>query len=184
MTTRLQNSITAGDTLNFLVSSSTYPAPTWTLSYRLVPRVATLDPIQFDSVAEGADHRIAVLPNDSSAWTAGDYQWFAYFGDGTNRYTVDQGSVTVRGDPAQVEPGYDARSHARIVLDAINAVIERRASMDQMEYTINNRMLKRTPIADLLMLQSEYRIQVAAEDAATAGRVKTRRSYVRYFRAV
>jgi hypothetical protein len=43
---------------------------------------------------------------------------------------------------AQVD-GYDGRDHVRRVLDAIEAVIENRATIDQQHYQINNRSLTR-----------------------------------------
>jgi hypothetical protein len=179
MTTRLPDPIIVGDTLNFLVSSSLYPAPTWTLNYRLVPRSSTLSEIAFASAAEGSDHRINILPAASAVWEPAAYQWSAYFGDGTDRHTVDGGVVTLQADPAAIEAGYDGRSHVRIVYDAITAVIERRATIDQEEYTINNRSLKRTPIADLLALRDRYKAELEREELA-AGLGSGRRVYVRF----
>lgn len=179
MTTRLPTSIVIGDTLTFLVSSATYPAPTWTLTYRLVPRSSALSEITFSSTAEVTDHRITVTPATSGAWEAGTYQWFAYFGDGTNRYTVDGGTTTLGGNPATLEAGYDGRTHTRIVFEAIEAVLERRATLDQQAYAINNRSLSRTPIPDLLALRDRYKAELEREESAT-GLGSGRRVYVRF----
>ena len=45
-------------------------------------------------------------------------------------------------------------------------MIENRATMDQQEYAIGGRSLKRTPMADLLRLRSVYRTEVKNEIAA------------------
>jgi hypothetical protein len=51
----------------------------------------------------------------------------------------------------------DDRSHARKVLDAIEAVIENRATLDQQEYTIGSRHLKRMTVAELIEFRDKYR---------------------------
>jgi hypothetical protein len=72
----------------------------------------------------------------------------------------------------EVEPDFsatatlDTRSHARKVLAAIEAVIERRATKDQEEYTIDGRSLKRTPVAHLLVLRYRYKREVEQEEQA------------------
>ncbi len=57
----------------------------------------------------------------------------------------------------------DLRSHNQTVLDNICAVIESRSTIDQDEYTIKDRQLKRTPLEDLLKLKAEYRALVAKD---------------------
>ena len=69
-------------------------------------------------------------------------------------------------DLATKSTGYDARTHARIVLDAIEAVIENRASKDQERYMIAGRELWRTPIPMLLKLRQTYRAEVKAQALA------------------
>ncbi|WP_123711612.1 hypothetical protein [Sinobacterium caligoides] len=63
----------------------------------------------------------------------------------------------------------DDRTHAKRVLAAIEAVIEKRASRDQMAYSIDSRSLSRTPIADLMLLRDRYKTMVAMEDKKAAG---------------
>jgi hypothetical protein len=53
--------------------------------------------------------------------------------------------------------------HVEKVLDAIEAVIENRASQDQMSYSIKGTTLSRTPIADLLLLRREYKEEYKME---------------------
>ena len=68
-----------------------------------------------------------------------------------------------------IAAGHDARSHVQRVLDAIEAVLEKRATLDQEQYRINNRELRRTPIADLLKLRDRYRGELARMKAASKG---------------
>jgi hypothetical protein len=164
--TTLANLLTAGDTLAFTTSVPDYPASAgWVLKYRLAPRVSG-SAIDITATADGDDHAVQVAASATALWIAGHYTWSAYVELLTERYTVDRGDLEIRAASASMAAGTDGRSHARIVLDAIEATIEGRASKDQQEYTIGNRSLKRTPMADLLRLKSVYMGYVANENAA------------------
>jgi hypothetical protein len=73
-------------------------------------------------------------------------------------------------DPASQGAGQDPRSHARKTLDAIEAVVEGRATKDQQAYTIGGRSLQRMPIKDLMYFRGVYRAEVYAEESRLTGR--------------
>jgi hypothetical protein len=76
---------------------------------------------------------------------------------------------------------YDGRSDNQKALDAIEAVLARRATLDQQRYTINNRELWRTPIIELIKLRSFYAAAVAREKRKNSGnRTFGRRINVRF----
>lgn len=173
----------AGDSLDFPVHVPGYLASEgWTLTYRLVPRSGSAAAITFDAVADGDDYEVQVAAAVTAGWTVGDYAWAAYVTKSGARHTVDSGRVQIRPDPAAAASGTDSRSHAEIVLDAIEAVIERRATKDQEEYRIGDRMLKHTPLADLRAMREEYRREVAAETRKRLG-IRSRDVFVRFGRA-
>jgi hypothetical protein len=178
--------LVAGDTLDFLTTVNGFPATDgWTLSFRLTPRVSTDAAIDFDATTEGSDYRVQIGPATTEDWTAGEYDWHSWVAKSGARHSVDHGQLTIDADPATLAAGTDTRSHARIVLDAINAVLQKRATRDQMGYTIAGRELRRTPIADLLLLRDRYVAMVASEDSAAAvaeGMGDGRRIYVRFAR--
>ncbi len=66
-------------------------------------------------------------------------------------------------------------THARRMLNAIEAALEGRASKDTESYTIEGRSLSRTPIPDLLRLRAIYRREVAAEENPSAAPFHMRR---------
>ena len=178
----IPSSIIAGDTLAFTDSSSDFPATAgWTLTYKLIPRSATNDTITFDATADGSEYAISVLAATTSAWEPDDYSWHAYVTQAGIRNTLDSGLLTIAVNPAFAEPGYDGRSQNRRTLDAIRATIEGRASKDQQEYTIGNRMLKRMDVKDLMLFEARYAALVATEERGT-GPDKSR-LYVRFNRA-
>ena len=57
----------------------------------------------------------------------------------------------------------DIRSHAKVVLDAIEAVIENRATIDQQSMSIAGRSLSRMSIDDLLNFRNQYKNEYLRE---------------------
>lgn len=161
----MRDVLTAGDTLDFVTALPDYPTSDgWVLWFRLLPRTAGTA-IDLETIAAGDDHRAVATAATTSNWTAGEYTWASYVVNGATRYSVASGTVTVLPDPATAT-AYDGRSAARIALDAVEAVIGNRATLDQEQYSIAGRSLQRTPMADLLRLRSALRIDVAREEAA------------------
>lgn len=164
--TTLANLLFAGDTLDFETSVPDYPASDgWTLKYRLAPRAAGTA-IDITASASGSDYIVQVAASTTISWAAGFYTWTAFVEKSAERYTVGRGQLEIRPASSTLAAAYDGRSHARKALDAIEAVIENRASLDQQEYAINGRSLKRMPIEQLLKLRQIYRAEVAGEEAA------------------
>ncbi len=155
----------AGDTWRWLRTFDDYPAGTWTLKYRFKNAAGGFE---ITATASGTDHSVTVAASTSTAYAAGTYQWIAWVESGSEKFTVAEGSAVVLADlrTGTATAALDVRSHARKVLAAIEAVLERRATKDQESYEIFGRSLKRTPIADLLKLRSRYQMEVRAEDAA------------------
>lgn len=161
----------AGLTFDQLVTVLTqYPAPAWEL------RAYLRGPSQIDLVAEaeGTKHRWHETATDSATWAPGHYTYTVRVFDGSgDAFEVDSGSTQIAPDLASIDAPYDGRSHARKVLDAIEAVLEKRATKDQERYTIefngSRRELWRTPIADLMAMRGSYQAQVRAEETKAKG---------------
>jgi hypothetical protein len=169
--------IIAGDTLDFTVEVVDFPASDgWTLKYRLTPRFTTPTQTPIDLTAttnaDGERYDIQVAPATTVGWKAGFYTWARWVEKAGARQTLNEsGQLEVKADPALTAQGYDSRSHPRKVLEAIEAVIESRASQTQREmvaYTIGSRsqtLDAQESKAALLELHSKYKWLVANEDA-------------------
>jgi len=157
----------AGDTWQWTKSLADYPAGTWALTYRFKNAAGGFE---IAASASGTDFSVTVAASTTTGYTAGVYSWQAQVVSGSEKHTVDSGTLRVLPNlfSGTAAAAYDDRTHARIVLDAIEAVIEGRASRDQESYEIAGRSLKRTPIADLLKLRQHYKAEVANEDMAEA----------------
>jgi len=175
--------VVAGDTVKWTKSLADFPAPTWVLTYELLHVGGDLGTIT--AAASGTDHAITVSAATSAAWnTTGAERlanWSSFATAAGERYRADYGSLRIAANPAVVTT-LDGRSNARRILDAIQAVLEARASKDQMAYSIAGRSLSLTPLPDLVELERFYKARVAAEDRAErsrlglghSGRIKTR----------
>lgn len=153
---------TAGLTFAASAVFDAYPAPTWTLTAHL------RGPGQIDLTATAAGVFSATAAT-TAAWAPGTYWYAVRATNGTDVLEVATGQLEVKPDLAAAGPGFDGRTQNERALDAISAVLEKRASQDQQRYTINNRELWRTPIADLLKLQAFYKAAVRRERAAKSG---------------
>lgn len=165
--------LTAGDTWDFTTIVEGYPATDgWVLNYYLTPYTTGIQVVlTATTAADGTSYRIQKSPVESALIAAGDYTWTARVEKAGSEITVSQGLVTIEPQVAG-RTSFDGRSSARRIFEAIEAVIEGRASRDQEEYTIaganGSRQLKRTPIADLLVLRDRYKAEVESEENAAA----------------
>jgi hypothetical protein len=151
--------IVAGDSPQWTRTFPDYPSTTWTLSYVLINAT---NKYTFNATSSGNDYLVTLSGTTTAAWATGNYQWQAYVTSGSSRYTVASGLLEVKPNFA-TSSNVDIRTHAKKVLDAIEAVIEGRASKDQQEYTIGNRSLKLMPIADLIKFRDKYRSMYLSE---------------------
>jgi len=178
----------AGDTLDFLDSVPEYPpADGWTLRYYLVPQFAT--PVQativIEAITEGADYRTQEAAGVTATWPPGKYTWTRRVEKaGPINQSIGTGVLAIKPNLATVAQGYDGRSHARKMLDTINAAMEA-FSIGVKQYTIGSRSMTKQDIPELLTLRDRYRAEVANEEAAAkvaAGMANPRSVGIRFQR--
>jgi hypothetical protein len=159
----------AGDTLDFLDSVPAYPpADGWTLKYRLVPRFTTPVQAAIDLTAStsGSDYRVQETASVTALWKAGFYTWSRWVEKaGPIRQSLGDGQIQIIADPAAAVAGYDGRSHARKMLDQIEAALEA-FSFGVKSYTIGNRSMTKTDMPEILVMRDRYAAYVANEEAA------------------
>lgn len=147
-----------------------YPAPDWVLTAHLRgPAV-----INLTAAPDGAGHKFTADATTTAGWVPGVYSYALRATNGADVRQLEANTLEVLEDLVAVAAPGDSRGHAQRVLDAIEAVIEKRATRDQERYTIEGqngrRELWRTPIADLLKLRDVYRAEVRREKAAACGK--------------
>lgn len=164
----------AGDTWSWLSEYADYPAGTWTAAVHLENQSAS---ITANATQDATAHSFSITAATTAAYKAGRYRCRIRVTAAGVSKTIDEGWVEVLSDPAATG-NRDHRSWARQTLDAIEATLLGRASSDQLNMTINNRSIGRTPLNELTQWRETLRAEVRAEEAGSkAGlgrRIKTR----------
>lgn len=126
--------VRAGDTVKWTRLLSDYPPSIWTLSYALRGLPGEINITATDN-GDGS-HLVSVTPATTVAWKPGRYSWTAKVTNGSDVYTVDSGFVEILEDLSEISGAHDTRSHARKMLDALEAVLEGRASRSDTTYRL------------------------------------------------
>lgn len=156
---KIPDKTTAGLNFTACVTACGYQSPTWSVSLVLRGPQA----IDLDADGDGSEFTFSVDAATTAAWADGLYAYSLRATNGTDKVELQAGQLTVLADLAAVTNPYDSRSDNEKALEAIQAVINKRATLDQERYRINNRELWRTPIADLLKLLTFYKNAVRQE---------------------
>lgn len=178
--TREPQSIIAGATVKWRREDLTADFPAsggWALSYNLVNarRQFTIA-----AAASGDAFLVDLAASATAGYEPGRYAWQALVTKTTEIYPVGSGFLDIQPN---LSTAFDVRSHARKMLDAIEAVLESRATLEQKSYQIAGRSLERIGPADLIKAHQHYAALVKAEDAAatlTTGRKVRRKILTRF----
>ena len=146
--------------------SDDYPNTLYTANY--VARIAQggSSEIQLPSTVYGEDYLFTVDSETSTDFVAGYYHWqleIVRISDG-NRIVIERGSFTAIAD-LDVN-GADPRSHAEIMVDKIQTILEGKADSDVSSYSINGRSLTKFSPSELLEWRDYYKKEFAKEKRA------------------
>ena len=161
---RVPATATAGLTFLFDPRLCDYPATQWSAKL-LLRGPASID---LDAADDGSQ-TFTVDSTTTVAWLAGNYWYSLRVQSATETREVENGQIEFLPDFASLPVGYDGRTQNEIALDAIVAVLAKRATQDQQRYTIGDRELWRVPVIDLIKLRSYYSTAVRNERAAKSG---------------
>jgi hypothetical protein len=164
--------IVAGDTLTWQRSFDSFPASLgWVLTYVLNSPTARIVVNSADVTALGNSFQVTIPSAETKVWAPGKYQWLAVAQLAAagpvpaQRFTVALGRLVIAIDLLDATSPQDTRSNAEVALDNINLMLAGRGGDGVQEYTINGRMLRRYPLAELTSLRSLYRAIVRQERA-------------------
>jgi hypothetical protein len=122
-----------------------------------------VDKVVTATTATDGSFLVTLNANVTGAMVAGDYVWQAFISrksDGA-KVSVSQGNITLLSNLDQ--NGADNRSHAQIMVEKIQSLLEGRADKDVSSYSIQGRSLAKMSITDLMMWRDYYRKEVAKE---------------------
>ncbi len=174
--------LTQGLTAKWTANPSQFPTSEgWRLSYRF----AGPTPKTFAAAASAGRHLVTVSATNSAALTEGEYSWQSYAASAAigETYAVESGALTVARDYRLLGEGYDARSTAKQILDALDATLLGTATSAQQQMSVDGRALSRYGISELLKLRDRYATIFASETnraRIAAGQASTRNIRARF----
>lgn len=158
--------IAAGDLATWKISDSDFPAgDSWELTYALV-KSGTL--IEITASADGDDHLVSEASATTASWTPGTYKYQGYFTKSGARYLRREGTIKILPDFASQSSGYDDRSHVKKTLDALESMIEGKASKAQAGRVVGGEILADMPIHRLIEWRDKYKGYYESEQQAEA----------------
>ena len=118
------------------------------------------------TVTEVDDYYKFTLDNSSTGgYTTGDYFWVLKVTQSSDseELIIDSGKITVKDNYFGTTG--DTRSHAKIMLDKIESILEGRADADVSSYSIQGRSLSKISINELLQWRDYYKAEYQKEIA-------------------
>lgn len=142
-----------------------YPVASYALSYEFHCDSGGGGSHKFTINATEADstYYIEVPAATTANYNAHTYKWNAYITRSSDsaRSIVDSGILLVT--PNYADTNADVRTHAKKVLDALEAVIQGRASIDQSSMSIAGRSLSRMTIDEIMTFRDRYKTEYLKE---------------------
>lgn len=152
--------IYSGQTVQWIKSLSDYPATDYTLKYYLSgPASYTLTAAAYNTT----DHKISIASVISGAYTYGIYSWEAYAERTVlgvaEKWLIPGGTgfLTIKTSAG--------KTHAKKMLDAIEAFLEGQSVTDINSYSIGGRSIARMTKEELIKWRTFYRNEYSAEVA-------------------
>jgi hypothetical protein len=162
--------IAIGVTVEWEKDFDDFPADEWVVTYYFRGAGPGFD---VTGTADGTTHLFSVPATTSDDMTAGRYDYQALAVKGSEKHLVDEGVTKAKASLSIINSAttYDGRSEARKILDAIDALMKGKASIDQQSYLIasgvpgftSQRQAERIDPQQLLELRKYYAKIVRSE---------------------
>lgn len=137
-----------------------YAAQGYALSYVFVK--SGLQKTVSGSIVSGV-YNTTITAAVSATFTAGTYSYQAYVTSGSIRRCVASGTIEARANFSTQTSGYDFRSHAQKMVDAIEALIEGRATKDQEQLTHGSVSISKIPFPELIRIRDLYKAELSLD---------------------
>jgi hypothetical protein len=140
-----------------------YPSTAYTVAY--VSRVSSgggTHEFTVTGTADGNDYLFTITSIVSADFDTGHHHWQLEITrtSDSERIVIQTGSWDIITD---LDNNVDPRTHAEIMLDKIETVLQGRADADVLSYSINGRSLSKIPPAELVEWRDHYRREVTLE---------------------
>lgn len=144
--------------------SDVYATASYDLMYNIrLKNGAGVDKSVTATVASDGSFLTTLTSNITTTMVAGDYVWQAFIVRKSDSAKVSVGTGEFQLLANLDQNGADNRSHAQIMVQKIQSLLEGRADKDVSSYSIQGRSLAKMSITDLMMWRDYYRKEVAKE---------------------
>jgi|TARA_R100001463_G_scaffold3593_2_gene14471 hypothetical protein len=165
--TQVPDTLTIGDRFVWKRTAmvADYPIATYQVKYsfRLLSSAATEIAITATENSDPDEYIVEVGSSTTAAYTAGDYTYQEYVVRSSDSERIVYSTGIIKLEPNLDADTSDPRSSARKILDGLNAMLENRASIDQMSMSIAGRSLSRMTPAEIRDWQQHYQYIVSKE---------------------
>lgn len=149
----------AGDSLELEAIHPDYSATDWS-------HYISLMNIENEFTLEGLDCEFTATSDTTSTWPEGVYQWVWYVKNDTGgRKVLEAGEISIKPDPTKAG---EFRTHAQRMIIAIEALMEGKATNDQLSQAHNGKSLTRYSPEEWTKLLKYYKAERAKEKRAEA----------------
>lgn len=143
--------------------ATTYPSSTYTVAY--VSRISSgggTHEFAVTGSADGNDYLFTITSVTSATFDIGHHHWQLEVTrtSDSERIVIQTGSWDIITD---LDNNVDPRSHAEIMVDKIETVLQGRADADVLSYSINGRSLSKMPPSELVEWRDYYRREAMME---------------------
>lgn len=152
--------IVAGTTVEWSESLRHTPADGYTCEFRLAGADAVT--ISATPSEDNTSFDLRLAPTDTESLATGEYFYQIVTLKDDDVFLETSGEMLVNSLVGTA--GYDGRSVAKKIVDAIDALVLNRATIDQQSYQIGTRQLSRIPWADLPATRKYYAAIVDQEE--------------------
>lgn len=139
-----------------------YPVATHSATW--VARLAsgTNTEITVNATEASTYYLFTIASADSASFSEGHYHWQLEITETSsgNRIIIDTGTLDIHYD---LDENVDPRSHAQIMIDKIESILQGKADADVASYSINGRSLTKMSFEDLISARDFYRKEYAKE---------------------
>jgi len=144
--------------------SDVYAPASYDLIYNIrLKNGAGVDKSVTATTAADGSFLTSLTSNLTTTMVAGDYVWQAFISRKSDSAKVAVGTGELQLLSNLDQNGADNRSHAQIMVEKIQSLLEGRADKDVSSYSIQGRSLSKMSVTDLMMWRDYYRKEVAKE---------------------
>jgi hypothetical protein len=143
-----------------------YATADYSMSYAMRLYGTGSTEIEITATESGSEYIVEVAAATTATYVSGWYAWQAYItrSSDSERITLNSGRVEILPDRDSLPA--DPRNHNRVMFEALEALLQGKATKDQIQYSIGDRNLSRMQPSEAQEWYDIYRRRVRDDERA------------------